>query len=148
VPAESAQGRKRERLREYLQQVLGPAASVVFSEDPEQEFEELGLRGDVPAEYIQLRAADVVILIPESPGSIGEGALYVDELRRKCIVFTTRRDRKGFAGKAIASLKTEYIEREEWSECHRVTKLAREYVEDLRLRKFRKENKTSFDWEA
>jgi hypothetical protein len=148
VPADSNQGRKRERLKEHLKAVLGPGASVVFSEDAEAEFQELGLRGDIPAEYIQLRAADAVILIHESPGSIAEAAAYTDELRKKCIVFTNRRDRPGFAGRTIASLKIEYVEREEWVECNRVTKVAREYVEDLRVRKFMKVSKTSFDWEA
>jgi hypothetical protein len=35
VPADSAQGRKRKRLKEYLQARLGDAGTVVFSEDLE-----------------------------------------------------------------------------------------------------------------
>jgi hypothetical protein len=147
VPADSAPGRKRERLRDYLQSVLGRAATVVFSEDLEEQIEELAGRQDAVAEYIQLRAADAVVLIPESVGSVTESALFTAELRSKCIAFVERRERKGFARNAYLTLKIELVEREEWNECTRVTRLARDYVEQLRLEKFKKTNRSGFDWE-
>jgi len=148
IPADSAQGRKRQRIKEYLQAALGPAANVIFSEDLEGEVEELRDRDDLVAEYIQVRAADAVVLIPESVGSVTEGALFTPELRSKCIAFVQRREKQGFARKAYGTLKVETVEREEWDECKWVTRAARDYVEQLRLEKFRKTTSIAgFDWE-
>jgi hypothetical protein len=95
-----------------------------------------------------LRAADAVILIPESPGSITESALFTAELRPKCIAFVVKRDTKGFARHAYSTLKTEIVEREEWESCQRITQSARDYVDALRLEKFRRLSQgTGFDWE-
>ena len=65
--------------------------------------------------------------------------------RAKCIAFVQRRETKGFARKAYGTLKVEIVEREEWDECKWVT--ARDYVEVLRLEKFKKTTLGGFDWE-
>jgi hypothetical protein len=148
IPATSAQGRKREKIKAFLQSVLGPAATVIFSEDLVGQVDELAERDDLVAEYIQLRAADAVVLIPESIGSVTESALFSVELRAKCIAFVQRREGSSFAKKAYGTLKVETVEREEWEECSRVTRAARDYVEQLRLEKFKKSSAASgFDWE-
>jgi len=148
VPADSAPGRKRERLRAYLQEVLGAAATVLFSEDIDsEEIDELHGRDPVVSEYAELRAADAVVLIPETPGAITEGALFTPELRPKCIAFVQRRDTKGFARHAYNTLKTEIVEREEWDTCTRISGLARAYVERLRFEKYKKMDTSGFDWE-
>jgi len=149
VPADSAQGRKREKIRDYLRACLGPGATVLFSEELEGQVDELSERNDTVSEYIQLRAADAVVLIPESIGSVTEGALFTPELRPKCIAFVQRREGKSFARQAYGTLKVEIVEREEWDECRWVTRAARDYVESLRLEKFKRMNTAArFDWET
>jgi hypothetical protein len=125
--------------------VIG-SSSVVFSEDLDPLLMQLREAGDFIAEYIQARAADAVIIIPESPGALVETASYAEELRGKTIVFATRRGEEGFARHAYATLKVEDVEREEWEQCDRVRRKAREFVETMRLNKFRRIRKV-FDWE-
>jgi hypothetical protein len=147
IPAESAQGRKRQRIKEHLQAALGSAANVVFSEELE-EIEELQSKSGVVSEYYQLRATDAVVLIAESRGSLTEAALYKSELRSKCITFVERRDTKGFAQNAYSTLNVKIVEHEEWDECKWITREAQDYVEELRLEKYRLNNVASgFDWE-
>jgi hypothetical protein len=124
IPAISDQGRKRERLKAYLAETLGPGASVLFSEDLAMELAELTERGDLVSEYVQLRSADAVVLIPESIGAITESALFSPELRSKCIAFVQRREKKSFGTRAYSTLKVEWVETDEWKECNRVTQLA------------------------
>ena len=129
--------RKRIRVREEIKAVVGEGYAL-FSEDmPEQGLE---------AEYTQALAADAVILIPESPGSLVEAALFHEDLRGKSIVFAERREHPGFAEHAYATLKVEYVEPEEWEDCGRVRRKARQFVEALRFSKFRRE-RARFDWE-
>jgi len=139
--------RKRLKLREDLQEIVG-SDGVVFSEEDEAELTKLRQAGGFAAEYIQARAADAVILIPESPGPLTEAAAYSDELRGKTIVFAKRRleEEKGFAAEAYSVLKVEEIEPDEWEDCRRVRRKAREFVETLRLFKFRKTAK-KLEWE-
>jgi hypothetical protein len=143
--AETPQRRKRLAIRQDLEGVVGPD-SVVFSEEDAASPGGLQDSGAFATEYTQARAADAVILIPESPGSLAEAALYVEELRGKAIVFATRRGEHGFAREAYATLKIEDVEPEEWEDCERVRRKAREFVETLRVFKFRK-TKQVFEWE-
>lgn len=142
--AGTPEARKRRHLKEDLEAVLG-ADRVLFSEDPDLAGEREG--GSLAAEYAQARIADAVVLLPESHGSITEAALYQGELLGKTIVFTTRRETPGFARTAYALLKIEEVEKEEWTICDRVRRLTREFVEGLRVYKFRRHHPGQFDWD-
>lgn len=138
------ESRKRRQLKDDLEAVVGEGR-VFFSEDPELSSEREA--GGFAAEYIQVRAADAVVIIPESPGALTEAALYQAELLGKTIVFTKRRDKAGFARAAYDLLTVHEIEPEEWRLCNRVRRLAREFVESLRVYKFRAQGRIRFDWE-
>jgi hypothetical protein len=144
VQGNTPQARKRRQLREDLESVVGQTR-VLFSEAPELERERAA--GDLAAEYVQARAADAVVVIPESSGSIAEAALYQGELLGKTIVFTTQRAAPGFARAAYSLLPTHEVTPEEWDECSRVRRLTREFVESLRVYKFRVRHPTRFDWD-
>jgi len=125
-------------------QTQGPGR-VLFSEVPELEDERLA--GDFAAEFAQARAADAVVIIPESPGALVEAALYQGELLGKTVVFTTQRRTPGYARTAYHLLKTYEVEPEEWRSCERVRRLAREFVSSLRVYKYRRGHPNRFDWD-
>jgi hypothetical protein len=131
---------KRLKLRESLSEEFGEE-NVIFPEDKDPDFEKWRARwGDYAKEFYEVQAADVIIVIGESIGAIVEISLYRREIAGKSIIFVERRveGQKGFAGHAYAPLKYEEVEPEEWKSCERIRKLSHEFVENLRIDKFRK----------
>ena len=87
---------------------------------------------------MEASVADAVIIIAESIGSIAESASYQSILVGKTLVFCERRA-SGFAKNAYTLLKSEEVEPEEWNDCKRIRTKTREFVEQLRIEKFRKQ---------
>ena len=136
--SDTPQREKRDRIRKDLEQLLGPENvwySEDISEDNDPELDRLRELGDLGSEYVQVQAADAVVLIPESPGSIAEAALYQDELRGKTIVFTTKRQGTSFASNTYFMHKVETVTEREWSSCQRVRRLTKRFINDLRFLK-------------
>jgi len=135
---------KRLKIREDLEKIVGEgnavfSEDVASSEDTDSVIADLQQAGGLASEHAQVQAADAVILIPESSGSIAESALYLRELLGKTIVFTERREEEGFARQAYNILKVEEVGPEEWERCDRIRRKAREFVEGMRSLAFRLE---------
>ena len=109
--------------------------NVLFSEDPD--LQQAIPEGEFAAEFMEASVAEAVVLIPESMSSIAESALFQDVLRGKTIVFCQSRE-PGFAQYAYTLLKREDVEPEEWNDCKRMRVKARDFVEQLRITKFRR----------
>jgi hypothetical protein len=132
---------KRLVLREHLAAVVGEGR-VLFSEDPD--LAELRAKeGDFGAELLQVQAADAVVLIPESMGSVTEAALYGNELAGKTIVFTQQRaGGGGFARTGYEHLKVVEVADEEWATCNRIRQEAQRFVQQMRYRKYQQESRS------
>ncbi len=92
--------------------------------------------GDFGAELLEVKAADAVVLIAESFGSVTEAALYGAELAGKTIVFIQQRAVSGFARTGYEHLKIVEVTTEEWTTCSRVRREAQVFVQQIRYRKF------------
>jgi hypothetical protein len=141
--SDSIHRQKRIAVREALESQFG-RDKIHFSEDDSlYDFvEEWGLQA---AEHYEADAADVVIVIAESIGSIVELALYGELIAGKSIVFVEKQSEpeSGFGSVVLTRLKVEVVESEEWETCERIRRLAKEFSEILRLEKYRKELRSS-----
>jgi hypothetical protein len=136
ITSGSPLARKRLRLRDFLSEEFG-IDNIIFPEDQSLQF----LRdkyGDYAKEFYEVLAADALIIIPESPGSISEVALYRSQLKDKSIIFVKSRplDQQGFAFQVYEDLNFHSIEPEEWETCDRIMNLARQFIERKRIDKF------------
>lgn len=142
-PGTLAQRSKRERIRADLETLVGKDR-VFFSEDDDLGRIESG--GMFATEYAHVRAADAVVVIPETHGPLVEAALYQWELNGKSVVFVTKRDGSSFSEEAWSLLKVHEVEPDEWERCERVRRLARNYVGAMMTFKYRQQT-GRFDWE-
>ena len=134
-------GNKRLAIREHLSKEFG-AENVVFSEDDDPDLQDMrDTMGDRAAEFYQASAADVIIVLAESIGSITEVALYDRALAGKSLIFVEKRplERQGFASQAYALLKIEPVEPEEWQSCERIRRLCLRFAETMRVEKYKLE---------
>lgn len=142
LSTDSPQLQKRLKIREDLEEVVG-AGNAFFSEDvavarkEHPILEELSGSGIYASEIVHAIAADAVVLLPESVGSVAEAASFREEIKGKSILFATKREGESFASEVYRPLKVEEVTDGEWQQCHRVRRLAREFVEQLRVDKFR-----------
>jgi hypothetical protein len=134
IDSGSLVAQKRKNIRDDLAANFGEG-NVVFSENPnlQQLHDEVG---DYAAEFLEAWAADAVIIIAESIGSIAETALYRRLIAAKALVFVESREQPGFASEAYARLKTEAVAPEEWKSCDRIRRKARYFVETLRIERY------------
>lgn len=137
------------KIREDLETVVG-TGNVFFSEDiaaaqnEDPILKEIQESGSYAAEFVLFAAADAVVILSESVVSVAEAALFREELKGKSILFATKREGKSLASEVYRLLKVEEVSDWEWQKCHRIRRLAREFVEQLRVDKFRnKRNWTS-----
>lgn len=138
VSSDSPTAQKRQKLKAYLSEELG-SENVIFPEDNDPDLREWQTKwGGFAKEFYEIHAADVIIGIPESIGSITEIALYRREIAQKSILFVERRkpEKEGFAAQAHKGLKVEVVEPEEWRSCERIRRLAREFIEIKRIEKY------------
>jgi hypothetical protein len=140
IASSSPQKDKRLALRTHLSEHFG-VENVVFSEDDDlrEMNDRLGLRA---AEFYEVSAADIVIIIAESVGGLLEVALYDRILIGKSMVFVENRpsEQQSFASQAFSLLKIETVEPEEWLSCERIRRLALQYAELMRIEKYRRSN--------
>lgn len=131
-------GQKRQKLKTCLSVEFG-AENVIFPEENDPDLREWQRKwGGFAKEFYEIHAADVIIALPESIGSITEIAIYRREIAEKSILFVERRepDQEGFAAQAHKGLKVEVVEPEEWISCERIRRLACQFVENKRIEKF------------
>lgn len=130
---------KRIKLRHFLSQEFGPE-NIIFPEDADPDLE-LWQKdwGNFAKEFYEIQAADVIIAIPETIGSLAEIALYQRDIAEKAMIFVERRppERQGFASEAYKWLRIESVEPEEWNSCDRIRRLAREFAETRIVEKYR-----------
>lgn len=129
---------KRQKIKKYLSEKFG-SENVIFPEENDPDLKEWQKEwGGYAKEFFEVKAADVMIIIPESIGSITETALYRKEIAEKSLLFVERRkpDNEGFAAQAHRGLKVEVIEPEEWKSCERIRRLACEFIEIKRIEKY------------
>jgi hypothetical protein len=141
---QSAPALKRRLVRQELESAVGKE-NVWFSEDPELQ-DMTAESGQFGAEYVQARAADAVVIIAESHGSLVESAMFQHEIAGKAVVFVQRRPGGPFAKEAYALLRVEEIDPEEWQRCDRVRHLAKRFVRTLLVQK-RRSRVIRFPWE-
>jgi hypothetical protein len=134
---------KRQTVRADLEGLLGNG-KVLFSEDPD--LQDVRASGEFVAEYYEVVSADAVVLIAESMGAIAEAGLYHEEMVGKTIVFTSERSRPGFAREAYVRHHVEEVTQEEWLSCTRIRRVAREFVERIRIAKFQR-SPPRFSWQ-
>lgn len=130
---------KRLKLKEILSNEFG-SENVIFPEDEDFDFQKwIQDWGHYAKEFYEAFAADAIIVLAESIGSITEIALYREYIAEKVIIFVKKRppEHEGFAKQAYNWLNVQAIEPEEWDSCERIRRLSFQFLERLRIEKFK-----------
>lgn len=133
---ESAKGdfEKRKKIRDDLAQCFGE--NNVFLSEDERFGPLVDKHGLAIAEAIQAEAIDAVVVLDTSIGPHSEILKYGDIIIGKAVVFVEHRYKKSesFANIAFDAVKVEGYTQEEYANCEKIRRVARNFISGLRFR--------------